>query len=85
MDDGRLWSVIYEGDPANVFNLVFSQWNDYEWLMSFFKENASDLDHYFHITDVDVAIYDTVEEANNLECLILDLSSGIGLDRFFLK
>ena len=54
-----------------------------KWLTSFFKENADDLNHYFHITDVDAAIYDTVEEANNLECLILDLSSDISLDRLF--
>lgn len=83
VDDGRLWSVIYDGDSANAFNQVFSQWNDFEWLMLFFKENADDLNHYFHITDVDAAIYDTVEEANNLECLILDLSSDISLDRLF--
>ena len=62
VDDGRLWSVIYDGDSANAFNQVFSQWNDFEWLTSFFKENADDLNHYFHITDVDAAIYDTVEE-----------------------
>ena len=53
VDDGRLWSVIYDGDSANAFNQVFSQWNDFEWLTSFFKENADDLNHYFHITDVD--------------------------------
>ena len=39
--------------------------------------------HSLDITDVDAAIYDTVEEANNLECLILDLSSDISLDRLF--
>ena len=68
--DGRLWSVRYEGEPDNALYEALSQWSDVEWLRSFFLENKKDLETYFRVTDVDVAIYDTLEDNDRLQCLI---------------
>lgn len=83
LDNGRLWAVQYDEDPVNVLDKVFSQWNDYEWLRSFFIEHQEDLSSFFHITDIDRAVFDTVDDANDLECLILDLSPNADLDKLF--
>ena len=81
--DGRLWAVVYDGDAANIFDIVFEQWTDIQWLKDFFTRHVSDLAAYFHITDVDRAIFDTLEDADQMQCLILDLNPDISLDSVF--
>ena len=83
LTDNRLWAVRYDGESDNALQLVFDQWNNPEWLWNFFTENISDLESYFKITDVDQAIYDTIKESNELECLILDISPDANLDLLF--
>ncbi len=83
LDDNRLWAVRYDGESDNILQIVFNQWNDPEWLWDFFTENLSDLESYFKITDVDQAIYDTIEDSEELECLILDISPDANLDHLF--
>lgn len=78
-----LWAVRYDGDEDNVFYHIFNQWNDPEWLRGFFFQNEKDLNEHFRITNIDKAIYDTIEEADNLQCLILDLALESELDRIF--
>ena len=63
--------------------MVFNQWNDPEWLWEFFTKNMSDLTAYFKITDVDQAIYDTMDDGREMECLILDISPDADLDKLF--
>lgn len=36
-NDGRLWSVRYEGEEENALFRSFAQWNDVEWLRAFFS------------------------------------------------
>ena len=38
---------------------------------------------YFKITDVNQAIYDTIEDSERLQCLIMDISPDADLDRIF--
>lgn len=83
LDDNRLWAVRYDGESDNTLQIVFNQWNDPEWLWDFFTENLSDLESYFKITDVNQAIYDTIEDSEELECLILDISPDANLDLLF--
>ena len=83
LEDGRLWAVRYDGDQDNVLQIVFNQWNDPEWLWSFFTDNLSDLESYFKIIDLDRAIFDTMEDSGKLECLILDISPNANLDLLF--
>ena len=83
LSDGRLWAVRYDGEIDNALQIVFNQWNDPEWLWDFFTENLSDLEAFFKITDVDEAIFDTMEDSGELECLILDISPDANLDLLF--
>ena len=73
LDNNTLWAVRYDGEEDNSLRIVFNQWNDPEWLWDFFTENMTDLESYFKITDVDQAIYDTMDDSDALECLILDI------------
>ena len=82
-NDGRLWSVKYDGDRINAFELAFSQWTDVRWLKEFFSKNINDLSSYFHITDIDEAIFDTINDAEQLECLMLDINPTVNLDEIF--
>ena len=43
----------------------------------------ADLSSFFHITDVYEAVMDTVEDAKQLECLMLDISPDANLDILF--
>ena len=53
------------------------------WLRDFFKANMDDLTSYFKITDVNEAIYDTIEDSDRLQCLIMDISPDADLDKLF--
>lgn len=83
LNNGTLWAVRYEGDDDNALRKVFNQWNDPEWLWDFFTENMADLEAYFKITDLNQAIYDTMDDSGELECLILDISPDADLDALF--
>lgn len=81
--DGRLWAVRYEGASDNALFECFTKWNDVEWLRDFFTANKEDLESFFKVTDVNKAIYDTIEDSDKLQCLILDLSPDADLERLF--
>lgn len=82
-DNANLWAVRYEESTDNVLDAILDQWNDVSWLRAFFKKNISDLAAYFKITDVNQAIYDTIEDSDKLQCLIMDLSPDANLDLIF--
>lgn len=83
LDNNTLWAVRYENESDNALQQVFNQWNDPEWLMEFFTQNMSDLESYFKITDINKAIYDTMDDSYELECVILDISPDANLDNLF--
>ena len=72
-ENGNLWATRYDGYRDNVLDIILDQWNDVAWLRSFFKQNVADLISYFKITDVNQAIYDTIEDSEKLQCLIMDI------------
>ncbi len=78
-----MWAVMYDEDRVNILEKMFTKWNDYEWLREFFTEHIEDLSSYFHITDIDRAVFDTVDDANELECLIMDINPDANLDKLF--
>lgn len=82
-ENERLWAVRYDGCADNALSITFDRWNDVAWLREFFKQNIDDLTSYFKITDVNRAIYDTIEDSERLQCLILDISPDADLDKVF--
>lgn len=82
-DNENLWAVRYDNCIDNVLDTILDQWNDVTWLRAFFKQNIEDLASYFKITDVNEAIYDTIEDSERLQCLIMDISPEADLDRIF--
>lgn len=83
LEDGRLWAIRYDGRENNCFEELFSKWYDMSWLKQFFQENLDDLQAFFHITDVYQAVMETMEEATQLECLMLDITPDANLDLLF--
>lgn len=83
LDNNTLWAVRYDGANDNALQQLFSQWNDPEWLVNFFSENMSDLESYFKITDINQAIFDTIDDSMRMQCLILDISPDADLDSIF--
>jgi len=82
-ENEKLWAVRYDGMNDNALDFVLDQWNDVSWLRSFFLNNIEDLSSYFKITNVNQAIYDTLEDSEQLQCLIMDLSPNANLDQIF--
>ena len=83
INGGRIWSVIYDGESVDALTKLFRDWNDLDFLEEFFIKNTGDLASYFRITDIDRAIYDTLEDANELRCMILDISPNDNVDKLF--
>ena len=63
----KLWAVRYDSEDQNVLYKLFKDWNDVVWLKDFFEKNIDDLSAYFKITNLNQAIYDTIEDAEKLE------------------
>lgn len=82
-ENEKLWAVRYDDCLDNVLDSILGQWNDVVWLRNFFKANLNDLTSYFKITDVNEAIYDTIEDSERLQCLIMDISPDANLYELF--
>ena len=83
LHNGRLWAVVYDGDTQDILTKTFANWLDPAFLEEFFCRNSKDLETYFHITNLDVAIYDTIADAASFSCLILDIRPNANLDTLF--
>ena len=83
LHNGRLWAVVYDGDSQDILSKTFANWLDPGFLEDFFSRNIKDLESYFHITNLDIAIYDTIADATSLSCLILDIRQDANLDALF--
>ena len=78
-----LWSVRYDGQDENAFYQAFEHWSDPVWLRDFFFQNKNDLNEHFRVINIDKAIYETIDEADKLQCLILDLALESNLEQVF--
>lgn len=81
--DRKLWAVHFEGEEDNELYKVLNNWTDVIWLRNFFKENIDDLSAYFNITDIKVAVNDTIEDSAHLRSIIMDISPDTDLSRIF--
>lgn len=83
LHNGKLWAVVYDGDTQDILTKTFDSWLDPGYLEVFFRKNIKDLETYFHITNLDIAIYDTITDAASLSCLMLDIRPEANLDYLF--
>jgi hypothetical protein len=79
----HLWAVRDPAKPTNELALLFRQWNDINYLFDFFMNNLDDLQSYFHIERISEAIEDTINDAEQLERLVLDIPYTENLDEIF--
>ena len=79
----HLWAVRDMEKPKNELALLFDSWNDIGFLMDFFMENLDDLKQFFHIQRISDAIDDTMDDAEELQRLILDIPYTENLDELF--
>lgn len=69
-----LYSFKYKGQELNELERLFDDWSDYEFLEDFFENYNNDL-AYFELT-VETAVEETINEANFLDKLLLDISES---------
>ena len=43
LKNGKLWSVVYDGDTKDILTKTLSNWIDIDYLTSFFVANREDL------------------------------------------
>lgn len=79
----HLWAVRDEAKEADELTLLFRKWSNANYLLDFFLSNLDDLKGFFHVNKVSEAIKDTMEDAKNLERLILDFPYTEQLDGLF--
>ncbi len=79
----HLWAVRDMAKAKNELALLFDTWNDMEYLMQFFMDNFCDLKEIFHIERISDAIEDTLNDAEQLERMILDIPFTDNLDELF--
>ena len=79
----HLWAVKDEDNETDELSLLFRQWSNFNYLLDFFFANLDDLQGFFHIEKVSDAIKDTMEDAQELERLILDFPYTEQLDGLF--
>ena len=64
--------------------MLFCQWSNFNYLLDFFFANMEDLQGFFKIEKISDAIKDTMEDAEELERLILDFPyTELQLDGLF--
>ena len=80
----HLWAVRDMSKPKNELAALFQKWNDAEYLWDFFLENQNDLQEFFHIEKISEAVEDTIDDAEQLERLILEIPYTDNLDELFL-
>lgn len=79
----HLWAVRDEAKDTDELSILFRQWSNGNYLLDFFLANLDDLQSFFHIQKISDAIKDTMEDAQELERLILDFPYTERLDGLF--
>ena len=84
--DGKdhLWAVRDMNKSNNELAALFQKWNDAEYLWEFFLENREDLKEFFKIERISEAVEDTINDAEQLERLILTIPYTDNLDELFV-
>ena len=80
---GSLISVKFQDNETDEFEKIFDNWTDIEYLFDFFNENIKDLNSGFYGNiSIEQAIERTIEEAEELEEKILEISKSGHLNNY---
>ena len=79
----HLWAVKEDEKETDELSMLFRQWSNFNYLLDFFFANMEDLQGFFKIEKISDAIKDTMDDAEELERLILDFPYTEQLDGLF--
>lgn len=80
--NGKLWSVRADDDNCHELEILLDHWNDVVWLRNFFLNNQDDLNAFYHVS-IEDAIWDTIEDSDKIESMLLKLGESDDLDTLF--
>lgn len=80
--NGKLWAVRDDNEDSHELEILFDHWNDVVWLRDFFIRNQEDLNAFYHVSLED-AIWDTIEDSDKIETILLELAENDNLDTLF--
>lgn len=79
---GKLWAVREDNADAHELEILLDHWNDVVWLRDFFVRNQGDLKSSYNVS-IEDAIWDTIEDSDKIESLLLQLAEDDNLDTLF--
>lgn len=79
---GKLWSVRDDNADSHELEILFDHWNDVVWLRDFFVNNQEDLNAFYQVS-IEDAIWDTIEDSDKIETLLMELAEDDHLDTIF--
>lgn len=72
-----LYAVRYNDNVSDEFKRIFEAWSDVEYLESFFEEHKADLQkEFYNYINVEDAIFQTLDEANELEQKLIEIAEN---------
>ena len=80
--NGKLWAVREDDAESHELEILLDHWNDVTWLRDFFINNIDDINAHYHVS-IEDAIWDTIEDSEELENLLMDLGESDDLDKLF--
>ncbi len=80
--NGKLWAVRNENADGHELEILLDHWNDVVWLRDFFVNNQDDLNAFYHVS-IEDAIWDTIEESDEIELMLMRLAEEDNLDTLF--
>ena len=79
---GKLWAVRDDQAESHELEALLDHWNDVVWLRDFFVNNQEDLKTFYHV-GIEDAIWDTIEDSDEIELLLMQLAEDDDLDSLF--
>jgi len=81
--EASLITIKYEHNETDEFERLFDDWTDVEFLFDFFSEHILDLQSgFFGKISIEKAIERTIQEAEKLEQIILEISENGKTDNY---
>ena len=79
---GKLWSVRGDDADSHELEILLDHWNDVVWLRNFFVNNQEDLEAFYHVS-IEDAIWDTIDDSDEIETKLMQLAESDDLDSLF--